>query len=205
LALHNPGRSHQTQAPLPFNLIESGDYHIAALAAVFSHDPVPGSVSGFSVSPEFKQALERLAKRLAGTNGLVGLYAPESTEPDYGPDRLTYGRVISLVRMLPMPAGHTVANYASGCIEFRRGQVQDRWPYGWPAETFFHSPHGGPILRDAWAFALKRHDFHTLTAQFHNAGPIDLTCGRLPLLSRQLMAMTRRRVAVEPKTQLRAF
>jgi hypothetical protein len=24
LALHNPGRSHQTQAPLPFNLIESG-------------------------------------------------------------------------------------------------------------------------------------------------------------------------------------
>ena len=36
--------------------------------------------------------------------------------------------MIALVRMLPMPPGHTVHNYPSGCLEFKRNQLLDRWP-----------------------------------------------------------------------------
>jgi hypothetical protein len=175
--------------------------YIAAIAAVFAHDP---RTTHFSVAEPFRDKLENLAARYAGVEGpLVSLYVPEATEEEYGPDRRTHGRITVLAEMLPMPAGHTVADYPSGCLEFRRGQLRDRWPFGWPCRVVFFSPRGGPRLRHVVEDALKRYDFGAFTGQFHNSGPIDLRC--LPALSRELMAAVRRRVALDPATQVWPF
>jgi hypothetical protein len=149
-----------------------------------------------------QQKLTNVCNRLAGTRDLVGLYVTESAEPDYNPDAAQYGRVVALVRVLRMPSGHTIHNYQSGCMELKGHQLVDRWPVGWPSETVFFSPYGGPVLRDAVASALQIYDYINFAGEFLG-GPIDLR--RMPLLRNRLMAEVQNEIARDPGTQVRPF
>jgi hypothetical protein len=172
---------------------------IEALSPVFSADPQQNC---FCVTVQGQRNLLALGARLAGSRDLVGLYVTESAEPDYQPDAAQYGRVVALVRMLPMPSNHTIHNYLSGCVELRGGQLVDRWPIGWPSETVFFSPHGGPVLRDAVSSALHIHDYAGFAGQFLQ-GPIDIR--RMPALRNTLMTEVLHQIAHNPGTQLRPF
>ncbi|MCI4679088.1 hypothetical protein K9U39_20130 [Rhodoblastus acidophilus] len=172
---------------------------IEALSPVFSVDSQGGH---FCTTSQGQRNLVQLGGRLAGSQGLVGLYVTESAEPDYQPDPAQHGRVVALVRMLAMPQAHTVQNYPSGCMELRGSLMADRWPVGWPSETVFFSPHGGPVLRDAVAFALHIHDFAGFAGQFLQ-GPIDLR--GVPALRDRLMIEIRHEVARNPAAQVRPF
>jgi len=172
---------------------------IEALSPVFSTDP---QGDRFCTTSQGRRSLEQLGARLAGSQSLVGLYVTESAEPDYAPDPAQHGRVVALVRTLPMPQQHTVQDYPSGCMEFRGGKLADRWPVGWPSETVFFSPHGGPVLRDAVALALHSYDFAGFAGQFLQ-GPIDL--GRIPGLGDRLMIEVRYELARNPAAQIRPF
>jgi hypothetical protein len=108
------------------------------------------AVTHFSTSESAAQTLMALGARIAGKpESLVGLYIPESTEPEYNSDKGKYSRVAALVRMLPMPANKRINDYPSKCLIFKNGSIVDRWPIGWPAEVVFYSQYGGPVLRDA--------------------------------------------------------
>lgn len=172
---------------------------IAALSPVFGVDP---NGTQFCVTQQAQRNLLQLGQRGADTPILVGLYVPEGAETAYNPDGAQYGRVVALVRVLPMPPGHTVHAYPSGCFEYRGGQLVDRWPIGLPSETVFYSPHGGPVLRDAVAFALQVYDYASWAGQFLQ-GPIDLR--PMPALRQRLMAEIRHQVALNPRTQIRPF
>jgi len=172
---------------------------IAALSPVFSVDP---NGTCFCVTTQGQRNLVQLGQRLAGGRALVGLYVPESAEPDYNPDAAQYGRVVALVRMLSMLPGQTVHAYPSGCLDYRGGQLIDRWPVGWPSEMVFYSPHGGPVLRDAVASALQVYDYGGWAGQFLQ-GPIDLR--PMPALRQRLMAEIRHQIACNPGTQIRPF
>jgi len=172
---------------------------IEALSPVFGVDSQGGR---FCTTSQGRRNLVQLGARLAGSGSLVGLYVTESAEPDYQPDPAQHGRVVALVRMLPMPQGHTVQNYPSGCMELRGGQMVDRWPVGWPSETVFFSPHGGPVLRDAVALALHIYDFAGFAGQFLQ-GPIDLR--GVPALRNRLMIEIRHELVRNPVAQVRPF
>ena len=172
---------------------------IEALSPVFSAD---AQGDRFCTTSQGQRNLVQLGSRLAGSDSLVGLYVTESAERDYQPDPAQHGRVVALVRMLAMPQAHTVQNYPSGCMELRGSLMADRWPVGWPSETVFFSPHGGPVLRDAVAFALHIYDFAGFTGQFLQ-GPIDLR--RMPALRNELMNQIRHDIARNPVAQVRPF
>lgn len=172
---------------------------IAALSPVFSVDP---NGTCFCVTNQGQRNLVELGQRLAGGCALVGLYVPESADADYNPDDKQYGRVVALVRMLTMSPGQTIYSYPSGCKEYRGGQLIDRWPVGWPSETVFYSPHGGPVLRDAVASALRVYNYGSWAGQFLQ-GPIDLR--PMPALRQLLMAEIRHQIARDPRTQIRPF
>jgi hypothetical protein len=172
---------------------------IEALSPVFSAD---AQGDRFCTTQQGRHNLEQLGLRLAGSDTLVGLYVTESAEAEYQPDPAQHGRVVALVRMLPMPQQHTVQNYPSGCMELRSGRLGDRWPVGWPSETVFFSPHGGPVLRDAVALALHTHDFAGFAGQFLQ-GPIDLR--RIPALGNRLMIEVRHELGRNPAAKARPF
>jgi hypothetical protein len=173
---------------------------IEALSPVFGTDC---QGDRFCVTSQGQHKLLQLGARLAGdTQALVGLYVTESAEPEYNADSAQYGRVVALVRMLPMLQSRTVQDYPSECIEFRRGHLVDRWPIGWPSETMFFSLRGGPVLRDAVAVALHTYDFAGFAGQFLQ-GPIDLR--RMPALRDQLMIEVRNEIARNPGAQIRPF
>jgi hypothetical protein len=181
------------------NSVELAVTSIEALSPVFSADPS----DRFCVTSQGQHNLVQLGARIAGNaQALVGLYVTESAEPEYNVDSAQYGRVVALVHMRLMPEGHTVQNYPSGCMEFRRNQLVDRWPVGWPSETMFFSPHGGPVLRDAVAFALQTSDFAGFAGQFLQ-GPIDLR--RMPALRNQLIIEVRHEVSRNPSAQIQPF
>jgi hypothetical protein len=85
---------------------------------------------------------------------------------------------------------------------YRRNRLVDRWPVGWPSETVFFSPHGGPVLRDAVALALQIYDFASFAGQFLQ-GPIDLR--RTPQLRDRLMIEVRNEIARNPGAQIQPF
>jgi hypothetical protein len=172
---------------------------IEALSPVFGAHP---QGQCFCTTVQGQRKLQQLGARLAGGRSLVGLYVVESAEVDYQPDPAQRGRIVALVRMLQMPYGRTVANFPSGCVEYRGGQIVDRWPVGWPSETIFFSPHGGPVLRDAVALALRTHDFASFAGQFLQ-GPIDLR--RMPALRDRLMIEVRNVIAHDPNAQIQPF
>ena|SRR5271166_4571957 len=179
---------------------------VAALSPIFS---LPGSQQPgdrFHVHEGAGLNLQRLGDRLAGTPGLVGLYSTESAEDEYQPDPQQKGRVIALVRMLPMPPGKTVADYPSGCLKYRlRGHTLlavDRWPLGWPSELVYLQLRGAPLLRDLVYEALHISPYADFAGQFLK-GSIDLR--RWPALGRVLMREIRLRVAVDPAREILPF
>jgi len=172
---------------------------IEALSPVFSVDPQQGH---FCVTLQGQSKLLSVGNRLAGSRDLVGLYVTESAEPGYQPDSAQYGRVVALVRMLPMPPGHTVQNYVSGCLELRGNQMVDRWPIGWPSETVFFCPQGGPVLRDAVSSALQIHNYAGFAGQFLQ-GPIDIHL--MHPLKKVLMKEVLYQISLNPATQLRTL
>ena len=114
--------------------------------------------------------------RLTGddiASGLVAIYVVEGPESEYNDDPSTFGRVVALVRPLPMPPGKTIKDYPSGCQHLKGNFLVDRWPIGWPSEVVFFSNHGGPVLRDVVKTATGRSDYATFTHQLLQ-GPIDL-------------------------------
>jgi hypothetical protein len=175
---------------------------IVAISPIFGYG---SSFDRFCVTGNVAAALTQLGQRIAGTPALVALYAVQNNEPDYNPDPAQYGRVIALVRALPMPVGCDVWSYPSGCPEFKMSTgLVDRWPAGWPSEVVFYSEHGGPFLKDAVAFALHRHDFGAFTHQLLR-GPIDLRQHAMKPLRDHLMVQIRHQIARDPRAQVRPF
>jgi hypothetical protein len=175
---------------------------IEALSAVFG--VFSPQQDRFCVPLRARNSLIQLGARIAGKQEkLVGLYVPESAEPEYNSDSAQYGRVVALVRMKGLAQGlPNLTNYPSGCMELRGPRLVDRWPIGWPSDIVFLSPHGGPVLRDAVLVALHRSDFAGFTVQFQH-GPIDLRL--LPTLRSQLMAQVRHDIARNPNSQIQQF
>ena len=171
---------------------------LSRLSPIFG---MPGSQQGsgdmFHVHEGARLNLEGLGARLAGTPGLVGLYSAESADDDYQPDPQQKGRVIALVRMLPMPIGKTVTDYPSGCLKYKTSSqtLVDRWPIGWPSELVYLQLRGAPMLRDLVYRALHISRFSDF-AELFLQGPIDLR--RWPALGRVLMQEIRIRVAATP-------
>jgi hypothetical protein len=176
---------------------------IEALSPVFSADPNP-RIGQFSVTLSGANNLLQIGADLAGDpNAFVGLYVPESCEPEYNDDAEQYGRVVALVRMLPMPLGRTIHNYPSGCIEYDdKGQRYDRWPIGWPHEMVFYSEHGGPVLRDAVLVLTHIHQFADFVYPMQQ-GPMSLR--KLPQLRIKLMQEIRNEIARNPSSRLLPF
>ena len=172
---------------------------IEGLSAVFGIDRTS---THFSVPLKALNNLQAMCMRLAGGPNLLGMYIPESTEPDYNSDEAQYGRVLALARVLPMPPGHIMANFPSGCLEYRDGTLADRWPIGWPCEVVFHSLHGGPVLRDGVYKALGISDFASFAVLFIH-GPIILR--PFPALRQWLMTEVRHQIARDPTTMVRPF
>jgi hypothetical protein len=170
---------------------------------VFSAGPNP-NIGHFSVTSSGENNLLQLGADFAGDpNALVGLYVPESCEPEYSDDADQYGRVVALVRMLPMPPGQTINNYPSGCIEYHdNGQRYDRWPIGWPHEMVFYSEHGGPVLRDAALVLSHIHQYADLVYPMQQ-GPMRLR--KLPQLSIKLMQESRNEITRNPSSQVVSF
>ena len=154
----------------------------------------------FGTTPEGPRKLERICQRYAGTPHLIGLYVTESAEWEYAPDPSTHGRVVYLVRVLPMPKGKTSADYDSGVLHLRGMQLVDRWPFGWPCQVVYYSPEGGPVLRDAVSFALGQTNYGHWAGQFLQ-GPIDC----VPALANRLLAEIRNNIAQDPSHQVRPF
>lgn len=171
---------------------------IEAISPIFSADPKGPRGVTFHTHAQGRANLERVGTRIAGDRDkLVGLYVVENPEPDHNNDAPQFGRVIALVRVLKMPKGRTTADYPSGVQHFWRGNIVDRWPFGWPCECVFFSAHGGPKLRD-----LVGGNYGDFAHQFLY-GPIDLR--RMPMLRKQLLTEVRHEVARNPASQLKVF
>jgi hypothetical protein len=127
---------------------------ISAISPVFSYD---GQADRFCVIDQGWAALQAIGRRETTTDtpNLVAIYVTESPEREHNDDPATFGRIAALVRPDPMPHGHTVRNYPSGCLVLKRNQLVDRWPVGWPCTVAFISPYGGPFLRDVVWNALR--------------------------------------------------
>ena len=171
---------------------------IEAVSPIFSADPSGPRGVTFHTHAQGRANLERICPRLAGDpDKLVGLYVVEHPEPDFNTDQHQFGRVIALVRILPMPEGRTTAHYPSGVQHFWRDQIVDRWPFGWPCSCVFFSAHGGPVLRD-----IVGGNYGDFAHQFLY-GPIDLR--RAPMIRKQLMKEVRHEVRRNQSSQLNPF
>ena len=177
---------------------------ICAVSPVFSYE---STGDRFCVIEQGRTRLETICRREIGSErpDLVAIYVTENPERDYCGSPQTFGRVVALVRPLPMPAGKTVRDYESGCKVLSRNQLVDRWPVGWPCEVVFWSPHGGPGLRDIVWKSLRISDYGDGFACQMLQGPIDLMRAGYAPLRRDLMAEVRHQIALNPTTQLRPF
>ena len=189
----------------------NGLSEIQAISPVFSYSP---DDDRFCVIQQGKARIQEIGRRItgdgtgAGTGGLVAIYVTEDPEPDYSDDPKTFGRIVALVRPLPMPPHKTVEDHPSGCPDWTKyaatGVKVDRWPCGWPSEVVFYSKHGGPVLRDAVSTALHRHDFGAFAHQFLQ-GPIDLSKPAMAPLRKRLMLEVRNQITLNPNAQTRPF
>ena len=172
---------------------------IEALSPVFRLDP---RGDRFCTNAQGQRNLAQLGGRLAGTPELVGLCTTEGVEPGCQPEAAPAGRVVALVRMLPMPQGRTMRDYASGCMATCVGIAVDQWRFGWPSVTVFVSPDGGPVLREAVELVIGRSSFADLAAGFEN-GPVDLRL--MPALRNRLMSEIEREIARHPAARILPF
>jgi hypothetical protein len=180
---------------------------IVALSCIFEGDQT--NSNAFCVIEEGHARLQELGDSIAGKpEKLVGLYVPLIVQPEDEPirdyDPTMRGRVIALVRALPMPRNKTIRDYYSDdprTLRLFRGQLVHRWPVGWPSETVFYSANG-PALKDACD--MTGHVYADLTHRFLK-GPIDLQSIRFKTLRNRLMAEIEHRVAHQPETIIREF
>lgn len=75
-----------------------------------------------------------MAQELVGASGLVALYVPEGTGEAYWPE-MRRGRVISAVKLVPMPEDQHIEDYFSNDLD---GSC--RWPIGWPCRVVYAPP-----------------------------------------------------------------
>ena len=85
-------------------------------------------------SAKAQATLAQMGEELPGTNDLVAIYIPEGTDEAYQAGNQK-GRIVGAVRLLPMPAGHSIRNYHHHDID---GSL--RWPVGWPCEAIYAPP-----------------------------------------------------------------
>jgi hypothetical protein len=116
----------------------------------------------------------------------------------YNNDPAMYGRVVALARLRPMPAGHTIHNYQSTCMELIRNRLQDRWPIGWPIDPVFYSPYGGPVLRHAVQIAEGIYDYGNGFAYQFTHGMVSLRTR--PSLRGHLITEVRHQVSRDPSS-----
>jgi hypothetical protein len=178
-------------------------HQIEAISPVFGYAPTDDR---FCLTEQCRARLVEIGRRLTGddASGLVAIYVVEGPELEYNDDPSTFGRVVALVRPLPMPPGKTINDYPSGCPQLKGETLVDRWPIGWPSEVVFFSNHGGPVLRDVVKVATGRSDYATFTHQLLQ-GPIDLMRTGYAPIRHQLMREIRHQIARDPKTQIRPF
>lgn len=104
-----------------------------------------------------RSALLEIGKTLVGTNQLVGIYIPESTEDVYQVQTMR-GRVVGAIRMLEMPDGDTIDDYWHDDWDGSR-----RWPIGWPCEAVFAPPiENCPVFREHIESLFGRGELWTL-------------------------------------------
>jgi len=63
-----------------------------------------------AVPAQAEATLQKMAKRLVGTDDLIAIYIPEGTEDAYQVGNRR-GRVAGAVKLLPMPPDKTIADY----------------------------------------------------------------------------------------------
>jgi hypothetical protein len=181
-----------------------GSVQIEAISPVFGYAPTEDR---FCLTEQCQARLLEIGRRLTVddiASGLVAIYVVERPESEYNDDPSTFGRVVALVRPLPMPPGKTIKDYPSGCQHLKGNSLVDRWPIGWPSAVEFFSNHGGPVLRHVVQTATGRSDYGTFVYPLLQ-GPIDLMRTGYAPIRHQLMREIRHQIARDPKTQIRPF
>lgn len=96
-----------------------------------------------SVPRSGRRNLQEMADELVGTECLVALYVPESTESIYAPGQ-RQGRVIALAELDSMSPGERLEDYP-----FPDLNGLERWPIGWPCRIVCKPPEAEcPSLRE---------------------------------------------------------
>jgi hypothetical protein len=83
-----------------------------------------------AVPPMAREKLIEMSNELVGTEDLVALYVPVSTEANYLPEGMR-GRIIATAELLPMPPDRRVEDYS---IRYLLDESL-RWPFGWPCRV----------------------------------------------------------------------
>jgi hypothetical protein len=105
----------------------------------------------FAVPENAQAKLQEMARELVGTTALAVIYVPLGTEDIYQPGPLR-GRVVSAVRLLPIPPGGKMEDYS--CPDWDENDANPdwdgtlRWPIGWPCQVVYAPLAAGPELRD---------------------------------------------------------
>lgn len=99
---------------------------IAAISPVFSYGP---SCEAFSVTEGCRERLEQTCARIVKEGRLIALYVPESTADEVTQngdryDPATYGRIVALVRPVPMPSGKTVDDFPRDAPRSQRAKAR---------------------------------------------------------------------------------
>lgn len=178
---------------------------IFAITPVFSHSAASTHISATLQARPLFESLGRRETTNGESNNLLAVYVTENPERQYSDTPETFGRIVALVRLLPMPWNKTVLDYPSGCRELIRNQLADRWPVGWPCETVFYSPHGGPMLRDVVRSALRITNYGDDFACQMQHGPIDLMRFVYAPLRQQLISEVRHQIVLDPQTLVKPF
>ncbi len=137
--------------------------------AGFDHIAAPRSAA---------RTIEEMGSRLVASGELVGIYIPETAEGIVATP-MQRGRIIGLVRLLPMPSGLTPRDYY-----YPLGDPNPHWPVGWPCEVV-HAPPAAqcPFLRDLVLQAkIPGMDFQTVAGILHR-GPF-----RVPVMFGEIIA-----------------
>jgi hypothetical protein len=105
------------------------------LEAVFGR-PQPDStgLTHVAVSEGARSKLQQMAGELVGTNRLVALYVPETTEEVWHPGDKR-GRVVGAVQLVEMPSDKKIEDYF-----YLNWDKTPRWPIGWPARLVYAPP-----------------------------------------------------------------
>jgi hypothetical protein len=111
-----------------------------------------------------------MARELAGTTGLVAVYVPEGTPDEYKTADHRRGRVIEVVKLLPLPPGRKLEDYFYENVEKKR-----QWPIGLPCKQVCAPPVADcPFLRDIFESHYGKSQFGSYTAKFKHLGPFRL-------------------------------